>query len=381
MRAGLERIGRVGWPVVAGVLVGLAAGGLWTVLQPDRFRAEARVLLRGASVTRVMPAAEALAESSVLEQNVRQTLHLSQTPHVSAKAAGGGVLTVSVEAGSRERARQIDAEAAQVLTQLTASRFGAEGVRAAVLDPAHPAGRTSPTAKRNLLIAGLAGLAVGLAGAVALARRRPAASLPLAMGSIDPTVERRLRERVDAVTKRERALAKRAGELAGRDSRLGEGESQLEGRERKLAERESRLGEGESQLERRQRELAERESRLERRETELGERQSGLDRKEADLAAATIREPPPAPPAPEPEPAPAAPEPAPILREPAAWSARWTMEELERVASERRDAFPNRVEEWETYLFLLRDHASIDGALPRSFDPLIEDVFGDALDH
>jgi hypothetical protein len=56
------------------------------------------------------------------------------------------------------------------------------------------------------------------------------------------------------------------------------------------------------------------------------------------------------------------------------------MEELERVVSDRRDAFPTRVEEWETYLFLLRDHASIDGSLPRSFDPLIADVFGDVLD-
>jgi len=329
VRASLERIARAGRPVVVGALLGLAAGGIWTVVQPDRYRAEAKVLLRGGAVSSVMPAVDALAESSILEQNVRQTLHLSHTPHVSAKAGQGGVLTVSVEAGSRERARQIDAEAALVLIQRVATRFGTDpGVQATVLDAAHPVEQTSPTPERNLLMAGLIGLAVGIAGAVALARRRP---LPLSAlaGAVDPSIERRLRERVDAVAKRERTLARRAGELAGR------------------------------------------ESGLERRQTELAERQSRLERKETELAAAAV---------PEPEPEPEVREPAPLALEPVSETGRWRIEELERVVRERRDAFPDLAEDWETYLFLLRDHASIDGSLPRSFDPLIADVFGDALD-
>src|SRR5207245_5121142 len=113
----------------------------------------------------------------------------------------------------RARARQLGAEAAQVLTRLVPAPFGAAHLQAALLDPAHPDAQTSPTPGRNLLVGGLLGLLAGVLAAAVLARRT---TLPVAAGAIDPTVERRLRERVDAVTKRERALAKRAGELAAR---------------------------------------------------------------------------------------------------------------------------------------------------------------------
>ena len=45
--------------VVGCVLAGVAAGAIWTWLQSDRYRAEARVLVRPAS-TRIVPAVEAL---------------------------------------------------------------------------------------------------------------------------------------------------------------------------------------------------------------------------------------------------------------------------------------------------------------------------------
>src|SRR5919198_2747772 len=109
--------------VVAGVVAGLAAGAIWTWAQADRYRADARVLVRPAS-SRIVPAVQALAESSLVEANVAQTLHLSSPPDVSATIGKGGVLTVSVEAGSRERARQIDAEVVMVLTQKVDQRFG-----------------------------------------------------------------------------------------------------------------------------------------------------------------------------------------------------------------------------------------------------------------
>ena len=131
------------------VLAGLVAGGAWTLLQGDRYRAEARVLVRPPS-SRVVPAVEALAESSLVEANVAQTLHLSSPPHLSASAGKGGIVTVSVEAGGRERGRQVDAEAVVILTQKVAQRFGS--VTATVLDPAHVAEQTSPTPGRNLLV-------------------------------------------------------------------------------------------------------------------------------------------------------------------------------------------------------------------------------------
>jgi hypothetical protein len=310
--------------IVAGVLVGLAAGGIWTWAQPSRYRAESRVLVRPAS-ERIVPAVEALAESSLVEVNVAQTLHLSPPPHVSAKTVKGGLVTVSVEAGSRERARQIDAEAVVILTQKVAQRFTAADVSATVLDPAHATGRTSPTPGRNLLITGLAGLVAGLAAAAVLARRRPHAA------AVDPGAERRLRSRIDEVAKRERALARRAGELAAR------------------------------------------EKKIERREHDLSARDRKLDEREGRMTAVPAPEPAPAP---EPLPEPATePEPEPVP----ARGGRWTMDELEQFVRERRSASPERVEEWDTYLFLLRQHANVDGSLPPSFDSLIADVFGPTI--
>src|SRR5207245_1973505 len=101
------------------------------------------------------------------------TLHLASPPQLSAKSGKGGILTVSVEAGSRERARQIDAEAVVILTQKVQQRFGTTaGVSTTLLDPAHAAEQTSPTPGRNLLITGLIGLVAGFAAAGALSRGR-----------------------------------------------------------------------------------------------------------------------------------------------------------------------------------------------------------------
>jgi len=320
MGVSFGRILGAGWPLLAGALAGLAAGAIWTLAQPDRYRADARVLVRGTNASRILPAVEAVAESSLLEQNVAQTLHIAHAPRVSAKRGEGGVLAVSVEAGSRDRARQIDAEAVVILIQKVEQRFGSTGATATVLDPAHPAERTSPTPERNLLIAGLIGLAGGAAGAAALARQR---RMPMIEGVVDPNVERRLRSRVDEVAKRERALARRAGELAKREKHL--------------------------------------------------------ERREEELAAVAAR---PAPsqrraPAPEPQPEPPAKPQPEITLEPVA--GRWNLLALELLVREHQAADPVQREEWNTYLFFLREHADPDGVLPPSFDPLINDVFGELI--
>ena len=52
----------------------------------------------------------------------------------------------------------------------------------------------------------------------------------------------------------------------------------------------------------------------------------------------------------------------------------------ERRVRERGADFPDRLEDWNTYLFFLRDHATIDGSLPSTFDGLIVEVFADVLD-
>jgi capsular polysaccharide biosynthesis protein len=298
--------------VAACVLAGLAVGGIWTWAQPDRYRADARVLVRPASA-RIVPAVEAIAESSLVATNVMQTLRLSSPPDISAKRGEAGVLTISAEAGSRERARQIGAESVVIVTQAVGRRFTSPPVTATVLDPAHVAEQTSPTTALNLLIAGLAGLVVGLALAATVGRGR---LVPVAAGGPADT-ERRLQVRLDEVAKRERALARRAGTLAAREE--------------------------------------------------------DLDRRLGELAASPpVPEPAPEPePRPEPEPEP---EPAPMPADPAPHGAGWTLSELEVLVRDR-PATPEQQEEWANYLFFLRTHADADGRLPRSFDSLVADVF------
>ena len=334
------------WLTLAGcILAGLAAGGIWTLLQPDRFRADARLQVRPAS-GQILAGVEALAESSLVESNVAQTLHLASAPHISARSGKGGILTVSVKAGSRERARQIDAEAVVLLTQKVPQRFATSAdISTTLLDPAHAAEQTSPTPGRNLLITGLIGLVAGLAAAGSLARGRPPGAI-----AADPRAEKRLRTRIDEVTKRERALAQRAGQLAAR-------EKDLEHREELLAAASARPSASDDAAARREQELKGRVRELDRR----------LAEREAELAAAAAepeREP-------EPEPTPA----APAQRPPRA-VGRWTLQELEGVVRERSYSEEAQREEWGTYLFFLREHADADGTLPSSFDQLINDIFG-----
>jgi hypothetical protein len=336
--------------VVAGcVLAGLAAGAIWTLLQSDRYRADARLLVRPASA-RIVPAVEALAESSLVETNVAQTLHLSSPPKISAEKGESGVLTVSVAAGNRERARQIDAEAVVILTQKVAQRFGTVGATATVLDPAHVAEQTSPTTGRNLLICGLAGLVAGIGVAALVSTGRPRAA-----AGTDPRVEQRLRARIDQVARRERALAQRAGQLAAREQDLGR-------REEALAAAASRPSPAEHAVTRQ-------EENLERREHELARRAGELSVREAELEAAAAE------PEPEPEPEPESVPPASAL--PAARGA-WTLGDLESLTRDRSQAGASAAqqEQWSTYLFLLREHANTDGTLPASFDALVNDVFG-----
>ncbi len=57
----------------------------------------------------------------------------------------------------------------------------------------------------------------------------------------------------------------------------------------------------------------------------------------------------------------------------------FNLNELERLVAEHGAEVPERADEWASYLFFLREHAALDGALPHSFDSLIEEVFGELL--
>ena len=98
-------------------------------------------------------------------------------------------------------------------------------------------------------------------------------------------------------------------------------------------------------------------------------------------AAAGPVEPTPAPveqaPPPVETPAPAAAAPAPAA-EPAA-NGRYNLLTLEKLVEEKQHEFPERADDWASYLFFLREHAGADGTVPASFDWLIQDTFAELV--
>jgi len=144
------------------------------------------------------------------------------------------------------------------------------------------------------------------------------------------------------VTKRERALAQTAGELAKREAGVEERRAALDQLEARLNQRDAELGETKQQLAARVGEIA-------------------ASQKELEVLAAKQ-------PAPAPEPAT-----APVQ---ATRAGSWNINDLQRTVGSQSGATPEQEEEWTAYLFFLRQHAASDGSLPRQFDGLVEDVFG-----
>ena len=130
----------------------------------------------------------------------------------------------------------------------------------------------------------------------------------------------------------------------------------------------------ESQIAERGRGLARRTGELAARESHAAERERALD---APRPAVADPEPPPAAPPPERPPWVASEAPAPAMSQSA---SRWNLNELEQMVRAHGDVPPERAEERQTYLRLLRDHAAVDGTLPASFDGLLYDVFAGARD-
>ncbi len=168
-------------------------------------------------------------------------------------------------------------------------------------------------------------------------------------------------------------------------------EELVEEPERRLAERLQALQEERELLARREVVLVRRESEHEARASELDERERLLEERIAvatqreltlarELARLALAEREAAERAPEPEAEPAGDElPRVAARSERASELTPTLRELERVVEERSATRPDRAEEWTAYLFFLRDHADVDGRLPRTLDPLVDEVFGELL--
>jgi hypothetical protein len=325
------------WPLALGVLLGVLAGVLVSLLGSSTRRAEASVLVSSsagpAAVTPMLPNLRELATSGVVAANVRSTLRLTKSTqdlrrqlHATVRPRSE-VIAISATDEVADHARQVAQEAAVVFAQLVEARFGAgkPALHAAVLDSAHVLAGPDRQLLRNVLIGALVGLLLGSATMFVLAS---GTRQVIAAGGGDRDLSRReglLEQRVKGVTARERALADRAGKLAAR------------------------------------------EQELDARATQIA-----ASKREPEAVAVP---PPPPPPAPEPVPAPE-PEAEPALPPRA---GTWNLSDLQRAVDAQTGATPEQVENWRTYLYFVREHASPDGTLPRSFDPLIADVFGEIL--
>jgi capsular polysaccharide biosynthesis protein len=401
-------------PIVAAVLLGLAAGIAYLVVAEDRYAAEAKLLVvprpagddtfEGFAVPRVSgggSSAETIADlverPSVVDPAAVQ-LRLDREDVLDAVTVRAddesNVVIVRAESDDPQRAAQI---ANAVADEFVSERSGAfQGELNRTIEQLREELRNVPASERDvppaatlvarltalraflgerdptvrvegnavasdrvvwprpvpvLAVALLGSLVLGLAVAALMAaagrRRAPAPT-------DDPLAQREaaLAERVRAVTKRERAVGKS-------EAALGERARTIDGREESVAKRGSALGE-------RVRTVTERERGLVRQAGELAARERELERVAALQAAE---------PEPEPEPEPELVAPAELLGPAGAWN----VVALERLVAERGSEFPDRIEEWQAYLFFLREHASLEGALPPSFDALVGDTFHELL--
>ncbi len=171
-------------------------------------------------------------------------------------------------------------------------------------------------------------------------------------------------------------------------------EARLVARESALAARERDLQEALAELKAAQAAAAEppddsdlvrREQKLEERIAHVTKRELKVARRAAELEA-RARRPKPEPPA-EPPPAPVeTPVEAPVAAAPAAapvpepaGDGRYNLLTLEKLVEAKQDEFPDRADDWTSYLYFLREYAAADGTVPATFDWLIQDTFADLV--
>jgi subunit length determinant Wzz-like protein len=174
-------------------------------------------------------------------------------------------------------------------------------------------------------------------------------------------LEARLVRREAALAARERDLKAKLDELrAAQETTLAAShdEEVLARRERQLTERIATAAKREAELARRAAEVA------------LRERDAAAEQEQAAAAAAAADD--------EAKAAEAAIPPIPSPAENGLHGS-YNLVTLERLVDERGSAFPERLEEWSSYLYFLREYASADGAVPASFDGLIHDTFEELL--
>jgi O-antigen ligase len=187
------------------------------------------------------------------------------------------------------------------------------------------------------------------------------------------------------VDRLEARMAERMEELLGEQQRLARRQAALAARENELRARLERAGtveqvapaaapdpglderiavvtSREQTIARYAAQLKERERELDRRAAELDARERALEAAPRAVAAAVVAQ-----------------APAPAVPRPTAPGGSYNLAELERAVQRHAAEYPGRLEDWESYIFFLRDYAEPDGSLAPSFDALVEDVFAEIV--
>jgi len=227
-------------------------------------------------------------------------------------------------------------------------------------EAASPASSSWPNVPRLVGLGAALGAAAGVAAALvllALRRIRPArgaeydpAVSEQALEKLVDRLEARLLARESALAARERDVQAKLDELRDAAAGAKPDDSDLRRREDAVAKRVEAV--------------TKREAELARRAAELAVRERKLAEDEADAAARASE-------------AAAAPGPVPIRTNGAAGT--YSLTDLEELVARRGGEHPEKVEEWQSYLFFLRDYATSDGRIPASFDWLIADTFSELL--
>jgi capsular polysaccharide biosynthesis protein len=288
-----------------------------------------------------------------------------------------------------------------------------------------PSSASSPVLSRLAETGALAGLAAGILVALLLVLgrlgRRRGAEAPASYdrGVSDRLVDRleqRVADRIAALeAERERLSAREAG-LDAREkdvsAKLGELRAAVEAappaspvtalappaideaaaealaaREAALQARIAELTQREIGLARRAAELAGRDQAAQARSKELELRAAELDEAKRRAQVVPVPEPEPEPEPerePDPEPIPlrvAVPAPAEAPPVPAGeeQTGAWNLMVLERLVNDRGEEFPDKRDEWSSYLYFLREYAEPDGTVPSSFDWLIQETFSELV--
>lgn len=189
LRHYLDVVRRRKWTVVAITVVCVAVALALSLLQKPVYRAATKIVIgQGGGLVQpgfansIQPYTATMSDlltSDIVARNVVDSLHLDMSPHdLLAKVSTSinpqtAVVDVYVDDGDRTQAVRIDQQVAVVFSNLVSERFGrasatgsTQPLSANVFDPAHLLpGRVSPRPARNVVIAFVLGLILGLVAA------------------------------------------------------------------------------------------------------------------------------------------------------------------------------------------------------------------------